>query len=364
MSQPIEQFRFCTSKDGTRIAYGVTGAGPPLVWVAHWMHHLEHDWASAIWKPWLELLSRHHTLIRYDQRGCGLSDRHEVKFSPDKLSEDFQAVIDATCRVRFDLFAMTACARIVTPFAVNNPDRIGKVVLYGTSARGPLARGASAAEIEETETRLKAIKFGWTSDTPAYGQFFAALHIPGASQAQAHAYNELLRLTTSADNATSLLRSLLETDVRHLLPALKNDTLVLHARRDAILPFDEGRKVAALIPGARFVPLESRNHILLSTETAWPRLCQALDEFLSPTPAQVGQTFDDLTARERDVVELVAQGMDNGELAAQLAVSEKTIRNSISTIFSKTGIDNRARLIVSAREAGYGSRTRRPRTAS
>ncbi|MEQ1902534.1 MAG: alpha/beta fold hydrolase, partial [Devosia sp.] len=346
MIQPTEQIRFCTSEDGTRIAYGVCGTGPPLVWVAHWMHHLEHDWDSPVWRSWLKLLSRRHTLIRYDQSGCGLSDRRRVEFSADKLSEDFLAVVDAAGLSRFDLFAMTACARVIVPFAVRHADRIGKLVLYGTSGRGPLAPGASAAEIEETETRLKAIELGWYSDTPAYGQFFAALHIPDASHEQAHSYNELLRLTTSPGNATSLLRTFLELDVRHFLPRITSDTLVLHTRRDSILPFSDGREVAALIPGARFVPLEGRNHILLSTDPAWQKLCQALEEFFPSLSESAVQTFDSLTARERDVVELVAQGMSNGDVAALLGVSEKTVRNSISIIFSKTGVVSRARLIV------------------
>jgi DNA-binding CsgD family transcriptional regulator len=220
-----------------------------------------------------------------------------------------------------------------------------------------LAPGASAAEIEDAETRLKAIELGWTSDTPAYGQFFAALHIPDSSPDQAHAYNELLRQTTSPRNATRLLRTLMKTDVRHLLPHIKNETLLLHTRRDAILPFDDGREVASLIPGAQFVPLESRNHILLRTEPAWQRLCQVFEEFLPTISVASAQMFDELTARERDVVELVAQGIGNVETAAQLGVSEKTIRNSISIIFSKMGIDSRARLIIMAREAGFGNRS-------
>lgn len=364
MSHPSEQIRFCASKDGTRIAYATYGAGPPLIFVAHWLHHLKLDWDSPIWRPWLTLLSRRHTLIRYDQRGCGLSDRDGIEFSPEKLSQDFEAVVSATRLEGFDLFAMTACARVVAPFVVSQPERIGKLVLFGTSARGPLAEGSPAFQVEETETRLKAMELGWPPETPGYGQFFTALHIPDASPEQMRCHNELLRLTTTPVNAMKLLTTFFRTDARGLLPNIKCDTLVLHARRDAILPFDGGREVAALIPGARFVPLESRNHILLSSEAAWRQLEQALDEFLPTTGTGLAATFGDLTPRERDVVELVAQGLGNVDVSAQLGISEKTVRNCISIIFSKLAVGSRAKLIVLAREAGFGSRSRgsrRPR---
>lgn len=198
-----QQIRFCASRDGTRIAYGTRGNGPPLVWVAHFVHHLNFDWDSPVWRPWILALAKRHTLIRYDFRGTGLSDRAGVEFTFEKLVEDFESVISASGVRNFAPLAMSGDARVVLPFAVQNPERI------------------------------------------------TSLHIPDATAEQARSFNELLRLTTSAANAVALLRTLVESDMQDLLPNLRCPTLVFHSRRSAVLPFDEGRRVAALVPNAR-----------------------------------------------------------------------------------------------------------------
>jgi pimeloyl-ACP methyl ester carboxylesterase len=226
------------------------------------------------------MLARRHTLIRYDFRGFGLSDRDHVEFTFEKLVEDFEAVVQAVRVERFALFAMTAGARIVMPYVVRNPDRISRLVLYGTSPWGPLARNAPREQVEDRQLRLKAIELGWPSETPGYGPFWTSLHIPDATPEQFRAHNELLRLTTSPANAVRLLRTLQESDMNELLPQVRCPTLVLHARQSAILPFEGGRAAAALIPDAQFVPLESRNHILLENEPAWQQFVGAIEEFL------------------------------------------------------------------------------------
>ena len=349
------RFRFCTSRDGTRIAYATCGAGPPLVWVAHFIHHLEFDWNSPVWRPWLFMLARRHTLIRYDFRGFGLSDRDHVEFTFEKLVEDFEAVVQAVRVERFALFAMTAGARIVMPYVVRNPDRISRLVLYGTSPWGPLARNASREHVEDRQLRLKAIELGWLPETPGYGPFLTSLHIPDATPEQARAHNELLRLTTSPANAVRLLRTLQESDMNELLPQVRCPTLVLHARQSAILPFEGGRAAAALIPDAQFVPLESRNHILLENEPAWQQFVDAIEEFL-PSESVSDQSVEDLTAREREVLEFVAQGLGNRQISSKLRISEKTVRNHVSIILSKLGISSRSRAIAFARDAGFGRR--------
>ena len=143
MALTAQQIRICTSRDGTRIAYATCGAGPPLVWVAHWIHHLKFDWHSPVWRPWISALSKRHTLIWYDFRGVGLSDRDRVEFTFDKLVEDFEAVVKAAGVDRFALFAMTGGARVIMPYVIRNPDRVSRLVLYGTTPWGPLARNAS-----------------------------------------------------------------------------------------------------------------------------------------------------------------------------------------------------------------------------
>jgi pimeloyl-ACP methyl ester carboxylesterase/DNA-binding CsgD family transcriptional regulator len=359
MDHPAQQIRFCTSRDGTRIAYATCGQGPPLLWIGHWIRHLEFDWDSPIWRPWLELLTRRHTLIRYDWRGCGLSDRNGVKFSMEKYIEDCEAVADAAGLKSFILFAMAGGTTMAVPYAVRHRERVSHLVLYGSQTRGRLARDLTQRQIDEAETTLKVIELGWPNETAAYGQFFTTLHTPDATTEQFRAYNALLRLTTSPDNTIKLLRALWQADVREIAPQICCPTLVLHARREAIIPFEEGRLLASLIPGARFVPLESRNHILLENEPAWRQFIAALEDFLPVSDSPAALPLDELTAREREVLEAIAQGLDNDEMAVRLGISNKTIRNHVSNVLSKLGVNSRSQAIVRAREAGFGRKTPR-----
>jgi pimeloyl-ACP methyl ester carboxylesterase/DNA-binding CsgD family transcriptional regulator len=357
MSHPVQQIRFCVSRDGTRIAYATCGAGPPLVWLGHFVRHLNLDWECPVWRPWLSLLTRFHTLVRYDYRGCGLSDRQGVEFSIEKHIQDVEAVVEAAGLESFALFAQAGGGFMALPYAARHPQRVNRLVLHGCQARGRLVRGMPAEAAKESEALFKLIEFGWRNEGATYGQFFTTLHMPDASADRCRAYSDLLRLTTSPVNAVALLRAFFEADVLDAASRVRSPTLVLHAREDPIIPFDEGRLVASLIPGARFVPLESRNAVLQETEPAWQPFVEALDEFIpAPHPKPDGSlsTLGDLTAREHQVLELIAQGLDNGTIGLQLGISERTARNHVSTIFSKLGVNKRAQAIVRAREAGFG----------
>ena len=359
MAQPAQQIRFCTSRDGTRIAYAICGAGPPLVWVQHWIHHLTFDWDSPIWRPWLSLLTRRHTVIRFDWRGCGLSDRDQLAFTFEKLTEDLEAVVRVVGYDRFVLFGMSAGGSgVAIKLAIRHPDQVARLILYGSQTMGRWAGNPAPELVQEGEARLKMYELGWPNQHPAYGQFFTALHIPDASIAQKTAHNDLLRQTTSSSNAVSLLRAFYRMDLSDLMPQVQCPTLVLHARGEAVIPFEQGRKVAALLTDARFSPLESRNHLLLDTEPCWQRLTTEIENFLPASLAQpAGLSFDGLTARERDVLEVLAQGLNNNEIAARLKISQKTARNHLSAIFSKLGVSSRAQAIVIARDAGFGHRS-------
>jgi pimeloyl-ACP methyl ester carboxylesterase/DNA-binding CsgD family transcriptional regulator len=358
MPLPAQQIRFCTSRDGTRIAYATCGTGPPLVWAAGWVHHLELDWDSPVWRPWLSVLARRHTLIRYDWRGCGLSDREQVDFSFERLVEDFEAVIEAAGLEQFVLFGIAAGSAVGMTYAVRHPERVSRLVLYAGYVRNKLAGNPTPQQVEEAQARLKMMELGWPNDTPAYGQFYTSLHMPAASAEQTQSFADLVRRTTSPANAVALLQAFFRIDVRETVPKIRCPTLVLHSRGDSIIWFEQGRSVAGLIPGARFVPLESGNHVLLETEPAWQQFVDALDDFL-PAPAAkpaAGPPFllGELTPREREVLELVAQGLDNGTIGARLGISERTARNHLSIILSKLGINSRAQAIVQARESGFG----------
>jgi DNA-binding NarL/FixJ family response regulator len=265
MVQFAEQIRFCKSRDGTRIAYGVCGCGPPLLFAQYWIHHLKLDWDSPIWRPWLTLLAKRHTLVRFDWRGCGLSDREPVNdFSLDRHIEDLEAVATAAGFDSYALFGMAGGATLAIRYAVEHQDQIERL------------------------------------------------------------------------------------------------SLVLHAREDSIIPFVEGRLVASMIPDASFVPLESRNHLLLEGEAAWGQFVEAVDGFLFAGPAQPStrslQTLGDLSARENEVLELVARGFNNTAIGTALGISERTARNHFSAILSKLGLNSRAQAIVVAREAGFGKK--------
>ncbi|MGA8900108.1 alpha/beta fold hydrolase [Bradyrhizobium sp.] len=347
-----QQIRFCTSRDGTRLAYAICGNGPPILWIGHWIRHLNLDWDCLIWRPWLEMLSRAYTVIRYDWRGCGLSDRKDLTYSHEKYVEDCEAVVEAVGLKSFVIIGMANGASTALPFAARHPEKVSHLVLWGSQTSGYIVRGRTPRQIEQCETRLKMIELGWPNDNPAYGQFFTLLHMPDAAPQQLCSYNELLRLATSPEIAIKLVRSFWETDIGTSLGRVRCPTLVLHARGDMIIPFEEGRLVASQIPGARFVPLDSRNHVPVDTEQAWQQMTETLRGFLPTPPRSVGTVFDELTAREGEVLRLVAQGLDNQAIASRLKISDKTVRNHVSIIFSKLGVSSRAQAVAFARDAG------------
>ena len=276
--------------------------------------------------------------------------------------EDCEAVKSTALFKSLVLFPLSSGTSMGLAYAVRHQNVDKRVVWMPELWLSDMA-DYGKGDREEAETRLKLVELGWSNETPAYGQFFTVMHMPDANPDQTRSYNELLRRISSPSNVINLVRALWAIDAREVVPRVLCPTLVLHSRQDAIIPFEEGRQVASLISGAQFVPLESRNHILLDTEPAWQQLVGALDDFLpvaaappaAPGPAKAA-FLDALTTRERDVLELVAQGLDNDTIGSRLGISTKTVRNQVSIIFSKLGVSSRARAIVRAREAGFGYR--------
>jgi len=345
-----QQIRFCRAYDGTRIAFAVTGNGSPLVRAPHWLTHLEYEWQSPIWRPWLTALTAGRSLVRMDARGCGLSDRGVETISFEAFVRDLEAVVDAAGLERFALFGHSQGGAIAMEYAVRHPERVSQLVLLGAYARGRLKRSPQSRS--ESEAQLKLVEVGWGGDDPSYRQFFASQFMPGASLEQLRQMAELQRVSSSPTDATRILRAYYEIDVSAQVPRISCPALVLHARGDLRVPFEEGRAVAAMIPGARFVPLDSDNHILIENEPAFARLFEELRGFLGSAPS-----FGGLTAREAQILEQIAQGLDNAQIAARLELSEKTVRNHITSIFDKIGVESRAQAIVMARERGLGQRS-------
>jgi pimeloyl-ACP methyl ester carboxylesterase/DNA-binding CsgD family transcriptional regulator len=350
-----QDVRFCTAADGTRIAVASIGAGPPLVRAAHWLSHVEHDLESPVWRPWLRELSQRHTYVRYDQRGCGLSDRTLSGLSLDAWVGDLEAVVDQLGLERFALLGMSQGGAVAIAYARRHPQKVSHLVLVGAYARGALRRAADELERLEAETLVNLIRIGWGRDNDAFRQVFTNQFIPGGSAEQHRWWTELQRLTASPEGAAHTLEVFHEVDVAGLAAELRAPTLVMHARQDARVPFDEGRRLAALIPNARFVALDSANHVLLEGEPAWPVFLEALHAFLAPAPtpgvaapAVPTAEANALTVAETAVLELVARGLDNHAIAKRLGKSEKTVRNQVSTIFDKLGVRTRAEAIVQA----------------
>jgi pimeloyl-ACP methyl ester carboxylesterase/DNA-binding CsgD family transcriptional regulator len=359
MASAAQHIRFCITRDRVRLAYAVSGTGPPLVRTATWLSHLEYEWQNPIRRPTLDVLSRHFSLVRYDQRGCGLSDWNVQDISFESWVDDLDTVVQAAGLRRFSLLGGSQGCAIAIAYAARYPEKVSHLMLYGGYMVGKLKRDLSERQREEARTLIKIIELGWGKETAEFRQVFTTQFMPDASLEQQRAFDEFQRMSTSPENVVRIISQFDLIDVRELAAKIRCPTLVLHTRGDARVPFEEGRRMATLIPGARFVPLESRNHILLSSDPAWRQFVDEVVAFPQTAAPQMPgtglvQRLSCLTKRERGVLELIAQGHNNSDIAHALAISEKTVRNYVTGIFDKLEVTSRPQAIVLAREAGYG----------
>jgi len=274
-----QQIRFCTSSDGTRIAYPTVGQGPPVVSIRPWFTHLEYEWESPMRRPFIDRLSARHLLIRHDGRGMGLSDHRVSDYSPEAQVRDLEAVVDALGLERFALYGQSQGGATSITYAVRYPERVSHLILQGSFARMAWLIDTEEGQ-QRFQTALSLIRQGWGTDLPAYRQFFTSLFMPDADAEAIQQFNEFQRISASPENAAAVLSAQRDTDVSELLSQVRAPTLVVHCRGDAIIPFAAGRELAAGIPGARFLPLDSRNHSILPHEPAAEVLGKAVDEFL------------------------------------------------------------------------------------
>jgi pimeloyl-ACP methyl ester carboxylesterase/DNA-binding CsgD family transcriptional regulator len=339
---------FATSADGARIAWSRHGSGPPLVRVGTWLTHLDFDWSSPVWSHWLEELGQRFTVVRYDDRGSGLSDRDPTEYSLDAWLADLEAVVDAARLSTFVLLGMSQGGAVAVEYARAHPERVTNLVLWGAYGQGASARGPTEEETEERDLRSRMIKVGWGRADPVFRRVFTSSFIPGATEAQMRWFDELQRRSMSPDAALASSRARAALDVTSAAKAVSARTLVLHADGDRAVPFEQGRQLAGLIPGARFVPLHSNNHILLADEPAWPRFLAEVVAFVGG-PRSVGATTD-LTTREVDVLRLVALGCSNEEIASQLSLSTRTVERHLSNVYSRLDLTGKsARAAAAAR---------------
>ncbi len=275
-----QDIRFCTAPDGVQIAYGSVGRGPPLVKAPNWMNHLEYDWQSPVWRHLLHELARDHTLIRFDQRANGLSDWDVEDISLEAFVSDLAAVVDALELERFPLLGISQGCAISVAYAAAHPERVSQLVLYGGFARGRLRRGSKQLK-EQAEAMHTLIRHGWGQDNPAFRQMFTSSFVPGATREQMDWFNELQRISVSPENAVRIRQAADAFEISALLRTVNVPTLVLHCRGDALVGFEEGRRMASALPNARFVPLEGDNHLILENEPAWPRFLEEVRRFLA-----------------------------------------------------------------------------------
>lgn len=281
MSQHIQ---YCTSTDGVRLAYAVMGKGTPIVRASHWLTHMEYDLKSPIWRHFVLGFAHRHTLVRYDARGEGLSQRDVAEISFDKWVDDLECVIDALGLERFALLGVSQGGPLSIAYAVRHPERVTHLILHGAFARGHLHNGDPEKQRRSLELARAIMREGWGKDEDAYRQWFTSQFIPEATAEQAHWFNELERVSATPEVAERHLLASAEINVTDLLPKVRTPTLVFHCRGDLRVAFSRGQEVAASIPGAKFVPLEGKNHIFLANQPAHRAFFNAVASFLGDQP--------------------------------------------------------------------------------
>jgi pimeloyl-ACP methyl ester carboxylesterase/DNA-binding winged helix-turn-helix (wHTH) protein len=283
---PQQTVRFCETPDGVHIAYATVGEGPPLVKAPNWMTHLEYEWQNPVWRHWWQELAQDYNVIRFDQRGCGLSDRLVEEISFEAWVRDLESVVEAAGLQKFALLGISQGGAVALEYASRHPERVVCLVLYGTYSRGWRNRDRGRSQTEN-EAVLTLMREGWGKDIPVYRQLFTYTFMPEATPEQVRWFNELQRVSCSAETAARVRETSGPIDVRARLASIRCPTLVLHAIGDEQVPFDEGRELALQIPNARFVALESRNHLTLQDEPAWPKLIAEVRAFLAEYAAQL-----------------------------------------------------------------------------
>jgi pimeloyl-ACP methyl ester carboxylesterase len=275
-----QELRFCTTRDGVRIAYAKVGSGPPFVKAANWLNHLEFDWKSPIWSHFLHEFAADQTVIRYDERGTGLSDWNVDELSFDSLVDDLEAVVDSVGVERFPLLGISQGGPVAIAYAIRNPERVSHLILQGSYARGWNRRHSSPEVIEQRMAELTLVRLGWGQENPAFRQMWTSQFFPNGGDDESRWFNELQRVSTSPEMAERILTLLGDIDVLDLLPKLDMPVLVVHCRKDLVVPFEEGRRLASLIPNARLLVLESANHVLLENEPAWQVFVDEVRQFI------------------------------------------------------------------------------------
>jgi pimeloyl-ACP methyl ester carboxylesterase len=280
---PPQAVTFCKTKDGINLAVASVGCGPVLVRAAHWATNIEYDWQNLVTGPLLQRLADRFHLVRYDARSCGLSDREVPAISFQTMVCDLEAVVDALALERFALLGISGGAATSIAYAVRHPNRVSKLVLFGGYAQGRNKRDSSQDAEKAAAFLTMARNFhDWGDDRLLFARAFLSFYLPTGSPEQFKSFIEFARAAVpDGRTAAELLQAVNDIDIVDLLPRVNVPTIVFHCIHDRLVPFDQGRRLAAAIPNARFVPLDSENHALLSTEPAWAKFVDEMEAVLS-----------------------------------------------------------------------------------
>lgn len=366
MQRPsVPRVRYIRTSDGVQIAWSATGRGPVLVRVGGWLTHMEYDVKSPVWHHWVDSFSEHFTFVRYDERGCGMTDWTATETSLDRSVADLEEVVAAVgSDAPLCLLGIAHGAAIAVAYASKHPNRVSTLILYGGFAQG-WARRNDPDGLRQYNAIIEVVGSGWASKNAAFRRLFASRFLPEATESQVAWFNDFCIKATSAAGAVALLRSRAALDVTQLLNSVSAQTLVAHARGDEAVPIAQGRMLAAGIKDAAFVELDSNNHILLPHEDAWAKFRDVVLEFAgsadssSATSGRSGRVehlaFTRLSPREREILKLLTEGLSNAEIGEQLKISDKTVRNHVSNLYDKLGVWTRAQAMVFAHDHGFNT---------
>ncbi len=273
--------RFCRAEDGTRIAYATVGSGPPLLKAANWMTHLDLEWTTPVWSHWLAGLARDRQLVRYDERGCGLSDWDVPSFSFDDWVDDLETVVEAVGLDQFPLLGISQGGAVAVAYAARRPERVNRLILAGAYARGRQVRARDGAEHDAAALDLDLARVGWSHQDPSFLRVFASQFLPDGTPREWDEFTAFQRRTTSPANGVRFLEEFARIDVSGIAHRVGCPTLIVHSRHDARVPAAQASELAALIPDSRLVLLDSRNHLLTASEPAWTQFLSEIDAFLA-----------------------------------------------------------------------------------
>lgn len=352
MARSDNTIRFATTCDNVRLAWTVSGDGPPLVKAANWLTHLEYDRQSLVWGHWIDFLTRHFRYYRYDERGLGLSDHKVGNMGAETWVPDLEVIVEAAQPPKpFVLLGISQGAGMAISYAVQHPDHVSHLIIYGGYLQGWGRRGEE--ERRKRSAMAELAEVGWGKPDTIFRRLYTSMFLPDGTEEQLRWFDELCIKSTSPGTAARMMEIQGQADFSNLPQKVNVPTLVLHSRDDAVVPFSQGMDVAAGIAASEFVQLDSRNHILLEDEPAWDRFREAVLEFTGGPADAEDPVFATLSGREREVLAKMTEGLANPDIAERLFISEKTVKNHITKIFEKLGVTTRSQAIVMARDKGF-----------